>query len=677
MSSPGAPRELPLPRPARLPAPPRRSAAVAPRPGVVQGAVPERADARRPALARALRAVAGLARGPRRVGAAQTAALAQRVEREASGLARASDRAFDDAVAGLHAALRREGLREPLVLRGFALVREAARRALGTPHYDVQLLAGWVMAHHGLAEMETGEGKTLAATLPAAVAAWAGIPVHVVTANDYLVERDAGALAPLYARLGLTTGAVLEREPDREARRAAYACDVTYATHKQLAFDYLRDRLHHATLRPLARELGLGGPGEAPVLRGLCFALVDEADSVLVDDARTPLVLSRSAAPPDAPTLHAVLALARSLDAGTHFRVDRRRARVELTPQGRARLGEHAPQLPAALAGRRRREEWVRGGLCALHLFEPGRHYLVRDGAVEILDLPTGRRAPDRAFEGVIQPLVEAKEGLAPTAQRETVARISYQRFFRRYLRLAGTTGTAREVARELWRTYGLRTWSVPTRRPSRRVDLGRRVLASDDVRWRVTLERIRELHAAGRPVLVGTESVGASEHLSGLLRQAGLPHQVLSARQDAEEARVVARAGEAGRITVATRMAGRGTDIRLGRGAAEVGGLAVISTELGEARRIDRQLFGRCGRQGAPGSHEQLVSLEDRLLEAHLPAGARRLRASSLLPETLRCRLTQLAQYAEERRGALVRRRLLASEETLEEMLAFSGRGT
>jgi len=677
LSRPGAPPRFASMRLGRLPgSPPRRHTAAGLRPGVVRGPYPERADARPPAFARALRAVAGLARGRRRVGRAQMGALARRVDREASGLARASDRAFEDAVAALRTALRREGLREPLLLRGFALVREAARRTLETPHYHVQLLAGWIMVHHGLAEMETGEGKTLAATLPAAVASLAGIPVHVVTANDYLVERDASALAPLYARLGLTTGTVVEREPDRESRRAAYACDVTYVTHKQLAFDYLRDRLHGANARPLARELGIGGRGEAAVLRGLCFAIVDEADSVLIDDARTPLVLSRPASPPDAPTLRAALGIARSLEAGTHFRIDRRRGRVELTPRGRARLDERAA-YPDALGGRRRREEWANRALCALHLFEPGRHYLVRDGAVEIIDLPTGRRAPDRAFEGVVQPLVEAKEGLAPTAQRETVARISYQRFFRRYLRLAGTTGTAREVARELWRTYELRTWSLPTRLASRRAELGRRVFPSDEARWRAALQRIRELHAAGRPVLVGTESVGASEHLSALLRAAGLPHQVLSARQDREEARVVARAGEVGRITVATRMAGRGTDIPLGPGAAEAGGLAVLATELGEARRIDRQLFGRCGRQGAPGSHEQLVSLEDRLLEAHLPAAVRRVLGSALLPEAARRGLTRLAQNTEERRSALARQRLLESEEILEDVLAFSGRET
>lgn len=650
------------------------------RPGVVRGATPERRDERPPALARALRAAIGWLALPRRASRAQVGVLAARVDAEAAGLTELTEAGFDDAVATLRSALRSHGLSEPWMLRGFALTREAARRTLGTPHYDVQLSGGWIMAHSGLAEMETGEGKTLAATLPASVAALAGIPVHVISANDYLVERDAEAMAPLYARLGLAVGTVVEHTPDRGARRAAYGCDVTYVTHKQVAFDYLRDRLAGGTARPLARELGLADPNVdpnadgGPVLRGLCFALVDEADSVLVDDGRTPLLLSRAAAPPDEKTVRTVLFLAHGLERGVHFRLDPRRAAAELTTAGQDRLAELARHYTGPLAGHERREAWVARALSALHLFERDRHYLVRDGAVQIIDLPTGRRAPDRAFEGGLQALLEAKESVALTPGRETVARIAYQRFFARYLRLGGMTGTAREVARELWSVYGLRTVAVPPRRPSRRRDLGLRIFASAEHKADAVLERIRALHAAGRPVLVGTASVAASEALSARLAAADLPHQVLSARQDGEEAAVVARAGEAGRITVATRMAGRGTDIRLGPGVAEAGGLAVLAAELGEARRIDRQLFGRCGRQGAPGSFEQLVALDEALLEAHLPAWLRRALAGRAGLSALRVGFSRRGQRAEERRSARLRRRMLEAERALDEMLAFSG---
>jgi preprotein translocase subunit SecA len=649
------------------------------RPGVVQGAQPERVDAEAPRLARAARELEGRLLTPRRVWQRELDTWVARVETAGRGLADLDEAGFDTALAEQGVQLRRHGLQPALLPRGFALVREAARRTLGTPHYGVQLFGGRVMTLGGLAEMETGEGKTLTATLPATLAALAAIPVHVITANDYLVERDAESMAPLYARLGVRVGTVVESQPERAARRAAYACDVTYVTNKQVAFDYLRDSIAGASDRRLAHRLGLepalSAPGDSqPVLRGLCFAVVDEADSVLIDDARTPLILSRPGPAEDENTVHEALVLAEGLERHTDYRVDRRRGVVELTAAGRTRLDMLGRHLAGPLAGARRREEWVCRALAAEHLFERDRHYLVREGAIEIIDLPTGRRAPDRAFEGGMQALIEARERVPITPRRETLARISYQRFFRRYLRLCGMTGTAREVSRELWRVYGLPTVIVPTRLESRRQDLGLRVLPDDEAHWAATVERIGELRRSGRPVLVGTSTVATSEHLSELLDRAGLPHSVLSARQDREEAQVVARAGEAGRITVATRMAGRGTDIRLGVGVEERGGLAVVATEMGEARRIDRQLFGRCGRQGQPGSFEQIVAAGTggRAAPAAWFRSALRAlrlgRAASILA-------LRIAQRAEERRAALIRRRLLASERWLGEILAFSQR--
>ena len=489
-------------------------------------------------------------------------------------------------------------------------------------------------------------------------------------------------MSPLYERLGVGVGVVVESQPDRAARREAYGCDVTYATNKQVTFDYLRDLIAAGGDRRLARRLQLDrvrapSPQTAPVTRGLCFAIVDEADSVLIDDARTPLILSGEGAPADEDTVRKALIMSGQLDEGPHFTVDRLRGEIEFTRRGRSRLDELGHFAKGPLAGERRREEWVHRALCAEHLYERDRHYLVRDDAIEIIDLPTGRRAPDRSFEGGIQSLIEARERLALTPQRETLARISYQRFFRRYLRLAGMTGTAREVARELWNVYGLRTVIVPTRLPSQRLPLGQKVFPSARAQWNAVVARIGELHREGRPVLVGTSTVATSEHLSALLDRAELAHEVLSARQDQEEAAVVARAGEQGRITVATRMAGRGTDVQLGDGVAEIGGLAVVSTELGEARRIDRQLFGRCGRQGARGSYEQIVSLEDRLLEVHRSGWLGFVARNATLSRLLESYLPLAAQRAEERRAALARRRLLESERALMQLLAFSGRPT
>ena len=394
---------------------------------------------------------------------------------------------------------------------------------------------------------------------------------------------------------------------------------------------------------------------------------------MLIDDARTPLILSRPGALPEAPVIHDALALARALEADRDYRIDRRRGELEISGEGLLRLEELSKSVEGPLAGPLRREEWVHRALTALHLFERDRHYLVHDKAVQVIDGPTGRRAPDRAFEGGIHSLIEAKEGLDLSPQRETAARISYQSFFRRYLRLGGMTGTVREVAREMWNVYRLRTVRVPTRLPSQRRSRGLRVFETTEHKWRAAVERIQELHASGRPVLVGTASVGASEELSERLAAAGLLHQVLNARQDGEEARVISRAGEARGITVATRMAGRGTDIALGPGVAETGGLAVIATELGEAGRIDRQLFGRCARQGAPGSYEQLVSLQDAVLRERLPEWLRQAWKTTPLVSGIDRLLTQHAQRAEERRSARARQRLLDYERSLERLLVFT----
>ncbi len=660
------------------------------RPGIAYGDYPERSADREGRLDRAIRSVVGRVAQRRRVRAARRTEIARRVDDLSASLRGEPDARLRARAQDLRHRLAVRGLADDLIPHAFALVRETARRTVGMAHFEVQLASGWVMIQGMLAEMETGEGKTLSATLPACTAALAGIPVHVISANDDLVERDAEEMRPVYEALGLSVGVVTDREKDPAPRRAAYACDVTYATAQQLAFDYLRDGLQRRRGRRRA-PVWLGGLGssESPteptpalLLRGLCFAIVDEADSVLIDEACTPLVLSSSAGKSDRRKIYRrALRLARSLERGADFRIDRKARTADLTERGHERLEELTKPLSGIWTGPRRREEWVTRALSALFLYERDRQYLVRDDKIEIIDQSTGRVSVDRSWEGGLHQLIELKEGCPLTSERETLARISYQQFFRRYLRLGGMTGTAREVAAELWSAYRLCTQSIPTRLPSRRRDHGTRVFATQPAKWAAVLERVGAAHGRGRPVLVGTWSVEASEHLSALLERHGLPHRVLNARRDAEEAAIVAQAGQPGRITVATRMAGRGTDIRLAPGLAERGGLHVIATQRSDARRIDRQLLGRCGRQGDPGSHEAIYSLEDEPVAVRFPAGMLRWigrlgRAGGPIPIELGEWLTSLPQGSEERRRARMRRSLIDLEEFLGDLLAFSGPG-
>jgi preprotein translocase subunit SecA len=592
---------------------------------------------------------------------------------------------LEEAVASLRSRLRGTGLDMERVAEAFGLIRETAARTLDMRHFDVQVIGGWVLLNGMVAEMDTGEGKTLTATLPACTAALAGIPVHVVTVNDYLAERDAGLMRPLYQALGLSVG-VVAQGMDPHARRQAYACDVTYCTNKELVFDYLRDRIalgRNAGRIHLALERISGTESRLSrlLLRGLHFAIVDEADSVLIDEARTPLIISADADDtPEARLYQAALTIAGQLVRGDEVLVDDRERVVELTESGRTQLETLAPSHAGLPSGRSRREDLVRQALVAQHLMQRDTHYLVKDDKVQIIDEYTGRVMADRSWEHGLHQLIEAKEGCGLSQRREPLARISYQRFFRRYLRLAGMTGTAREVRGELWSVYRLASVCVPTNHPTRRHHDGDRVYSTAKEKWNAVVARVTELHSHQRPVLIGTRSVTSSEHLSRLLSAAGIPHQVLNARQDKEEAEIVARAGEPGRITVATNMAGRGTDIRLAPGVAERGGLHVIATERHEARRIDRQLFGRCGRQGDPGSYEMILSLEDELVAVHgrgLSAIADRaaLLAGGAAVTWIGKMAIRWSQSAAERLHRRIRRQLLKLDDHWDAALAFSGR--
>ncbi len=653
--------------------------------GVVRGAYPERSvdraswlDDTGAYLARSLRQrLRALGRSWSR--------LPERVALHDAELASASDERLRGVAAGLRAALRERGFEDALVARSFSLVRSLAERSVGLRPFDVQLIGGWVLLHGMVAEMETGEGKTLTAALPACSAALAGVPVHVITVNDYLARRDAETLSPLYRALGLSVGVIVSGM-DPEARRQAYAADVTYATNKELVFDYLKDRIAlgpGATQQKL-RLARLGGRRAVAGLlhRGLHFAIVDEADSVLIDEARTPLVISgKGRDTTQEEVFRSAVRLARELRRDVDFEVDEQERRVRLSASGAEALGALGEQAGGIFRGERRREELVCQALAALHCYRRDQHYLVKDGKIQIVDEFTGRVMPDRSWERGLHQMIEAAEDLPISVRPETLARISYQRFFQRYLRLAGMTGTAREVAGELQAVYGLSVVRIPPRLPLKRRSLDQRVLPRVEEKWRCVAERVAELQASGRPVLVGTRSVADSELLSRRLAGLGVLHRVLNARQDREEADVVAEAGQAGRVTVATNMAGRGTDIRLARSVVLRGGLHVIATERHEAARIDRQLFGRCGRQGDPGSSESLVSLEDELFRTHAGPLARWIAAVGQGRETSRLGRAaldlalRLAQRSAERLHSQMRRDLLRQDQNLERVLAFSGR--
>jgi preprotein translocase subunit SecA len=512
----------------------------------------------------------------------------------------------------------------------------------------------------------------------------------VVTVNDYLAARDAETMAPLYGFFGLTCAAI-GHELDREQRRMRYAGDIVYCSNKELAFDYLRDRTalgdQASTLhRAIARAQGAGRSaqqGPPTVLRGLAFAIVDEADSVFIDEARTPLILSATTDSGAQQSLvEWALQAAATLTAKTDFEVEPALMRARLTAAGRERAEAlfEISTLPAA-ATLREALEAITQSLAAQWLYHRDQHYVVDADKVQIVDESTGRVMPDRAWERGLHQAIEAKEGLALSAERVTLARITYQRFFRRYLRLAGMTGTATEVASEIGRVYRLPVWRVPLNRPSQALRENSTCVADAAAKWRVVVESVRR-HALEqrRPVLVGTRTVGASEALSAQLHAAGIAHAVLNAKQDRAEAEIVARAGEPGAVTVATNMAGRGTDIALGPSVAAAGGLHVILTEFHDSPRIDRQLFGRAARQGDPGSGEAIVAFDDALFSIHAPTLARVLaRWTPTSGVAARAGLAVLrwsAQASAESRHRALRTQSLKQDRRLAAVLAFSGRG-
>jgi len=600
-----------------------------------------------------------------------------------------SEAALDEAVRTIREVFVRGRQDDATVRRAMAAIREVARRETGEEAFIVQLMGAMALYHGRIIEMLTGEGKTLTGSLAAPMLAWRYKHLHVFTVNDYLATRDAQSRASIYRRCGCSVGAITHAQGPEE-RADIYARAIVYGTPKQITADWLRDQIRLGRMDSAwAGKRLLGGPaGSAggPLIPGLRAALVDEADAVLIDEAVVPLIIARSRRQDEmAPVYVQAAEIARRLDEGPDYKIDHLRRKAELTRRGKHRVGEMCFRLDDPIwRATRRAEELIRQALVARHCYHNGHQYAVVDGRVLIVDEYTGRILPDRQWEHGLHQAVEAKEGLEVTADRETLARVSFQRFFRMYPILCGMTGTAADATAEMEKVYSRPVTVIPTNRPMIREQWPTRVFRSAEARWRAVVESIRTLHEQGRPVLVGTRSIEASELVSRRLTELGLPHRVLNAVHDKEEAELIERAGIGGRgpagegaaITVATNMAGRGTDIKPDPAALAAGGLHVILTEMHTAKRIDRQFIGRAGRQGDPGSAQIFVSLEDELARLYVPHTAAYLRRTSRTEEltgAARRRalvVFRLAQMRAEGRGRRSRAEVLRQDDWMDKNL-------
>ncbi|HPO81668.1 MAG TPA: preprotein translocase subunit SecA [bacterium] len=488
---------------------------------------------------------------------------------------------------------------DDVMVPAFAVVREVARRKVNMRPFDVQLIGAIVLHEGKIAEMKTGEGKTLVATMPAYLNALTGEGVHIVTVNDYLAKRDRYWMGPVYEALGLKVG-LLQHDSSPAERRDAYNSDITYGTNTEFGFDYLRDNM------ALSRD--------ELVQRGFNYAIVDEVDSILIDEARTPLIISGVA---DKPTrlYYQFAQIARNLVRDMDYTVDEKLKTVILTEAGVRKVEKMLNIDNLYEVGDIDYPSYLMAALKAKELFKKDVDYVIKDGEVIIVDEFTGRLMYGRRYSDGIHQAIEAKEGLKIRQEAQTLAYITLQNYFRMYKKLAGMTGTAATEADEFLKIYGLEVIVVPTHKPMIRIDYPDAVYKTEKAKVRAIINEIAELYKMGRPVLVGTRSIEKSELLSSMLKRLGIPHQVLNAKYHEKEAEIIANAGQKGSVTIATNMAGRGVDIVLGDGVVELGGLHIIGTERHESRRIDNQLRGRAGRQGDPGSSRFYISLEDELM--------------------------------------------------------------
>jgi preprotein translocase subunit SecA len=589
--------------------------------------------------------------------------------------------------------------------QALALAGAVMARTSGLTPYATQYRAAWLILQGSLVEMATGEGKTVAAALAAAVAALGPQRVHLFTANDYLVQRDSEGLRPFCAALGLSVGHVLATSTPDE-RAAAYRCHITVVTAKELAFDYLKDHLIKrgetapGVLRALALHAGeqsfsspplLSAPLlpapllPAPLLPALAMAILDEADSILLDEASMPLILAQPGAACDAAGHQRAFDITTRLQRGRDYAAFPAARAMRLTDAGRSLVSTAVQGAGGVLSPPQRAHELVEAALTARWMYRRDRDYAVsavttahEKASVQLIDQITGRIADGRQWTGALQQMVELKEGVPLSAPAVTLAQITFQRFFPRYLRMGGMSGSLTQARHELRMRYDLAVQHVPLLRPSQRRWQGEVLFANAKARWAAVVLQTQQLARAGRPVLVGTDSVKDSAHLSGLLTAAGVPHQVLNALQNADEAACIARAGQAGVVTVATNMAGRGTDIQLDAAAKAAGGLHVLACMRNRNRRTDRQLRGRGARHGDPGSAQAMVALDDVLMTSFTPAWLRRALAAvareGRVPAGLSAPVLSVTQRLAEAQESAHRRRLCLQDRQLGDLCGFAG---
>ena len=488
---------------------------------------------------------------------------------------------------------------DDILPEAFAVVREASKRVLGMRHFDVQLIGGICLHRGNIAEMRTGEGKTLVATLPVYLNALTGNGVHVVTVNDYLATRDSEQMGRLYNFLGLSTGLIVANL-DFNQRKEAYACDITYGTNNEFGFDYLRDNMVSDVSQMVQRPLN--------------YAIVDEVDSILIDEARTPLIIS-GPGQRSTDNYYKLAKIVPHLVKDEDYTIDEKQKTIAPTDSGIAKVEKMLGVENLYDSENIELNHLLGASLRAYAMMHRDTDYVVKDGEVVIVDEFTGRLMFGRRYSDGLHQAIEAKEGLKVERESQTLASITFQNYFRMYKKLAGMTGTAKTEEKEFIDIYGLEVLPIPPNKPLARVDLPDQIFKTKAAKYRAVVRNAVERHQTGQPILIGTTSITQSEELSDMLLRAGVPHKVLNAKHHEKEAEIVADAGQMGMVTIATNMAGRGTDITLGEGVPELGGLAILGTERHESRRIDNQLRGRAGRQGDPGSSQFFLSLEDDLM--------------------------------------------------------------